>query len=124
MAACAKAWPLHFSPTARTTCRCRFFQATQNIFMPENPDTPIIMVGPGTGVAPFRAYLQERQVTGARGKNWLFFGAQHVNCDFAYEEDFDTFMKERILTRLDCAWSRDQAHKVYVQHKLADNAAD
>ena len=96
----------------------------KHFHLPENPDTPIIMVGPGTGVAPFRAYLQERQVTGAKGKNWLFFGAQHVNCDFAYEEDFDTFMKEGILTRLDCAWSRDQAHKIYVQHKLADNAAE
>jgi sulfite reductase (NADPH) flavoprotein alpha-component len=96
----------------------------KHFHLPENPDTPIIMVGPGTGVAPFRAYLQERQVTGAKGKNWLFFGAQHVSCDFAYEEDFDTFMKEGILTRLDCAWSRDQAHKVYVQHKLADNAAE
>jgi sulfite reductase (NADPH) flavoprotein alpha-component len=96
----------------------------KHFHLPENPDTPIIMVGPGTGVAPFRAYLQERQVTGAKGKNWLFFGAQHVNCDFAYEEDFDKFMKEGILTRLDCAWSRDQAHKVYVQHKLADNAAE
>ena len=96
----------------------------KHFHLPENPDTPIIMVGPGTGVAPFRAYLQERQVTGAKGKNWLFFGAQHVNCDFAYEEDFDTFLKEGILTRLDCAWSRDQAHKIYVQHKLADNAAE
>jgi sulfite reductase (NADPH) flavoprotein alpha-component len=96
----------------------------KHFHLPENPDTPIIMVGPGTGIAPFRAYLQERQVTGAKGKNWLFFGAQHVNCDFAYEEDFDRFMKEGILTRLDCAWSRDQAHKVYVQHKLADNAAE
>ncbi len=96
----------------------------KHFHLPENPDTPIIMVGPGTGVAPFRAYLQEREVTAAKGKNWLFFGAQHVNCDFAYEEDFDKFMKEGILTRLDCAWSRDQAHKVYVQHKLADNAAE
>src|SRR5213082_667519 len=96
----------------------------KHFHLPENPDTPIIMVGPGTGVAPFRAYLQERQVTGAKGKNWLFFGAQHVNCDFSYEEDFDTFMKEGILTRLDCAWSRDQAHKVYVQDKLADNAVE
>jgi sulfite reductase (NADPH) flavoprotein alpha-component len=96
----------------------------KHFHLPENPDTPIIMVGPGTGVAPFRAYLQERKVTGAKGKNWLFFGAQHVSCDFAYEEDFDAFMKEGILTRLDCAWSRDQAQKVYVQHKLADNAAE
>ncbi len=83
----------------------------KHFHLPENPDTPIIMVGPGTGIAPFRAYLQERQVTGAKGKNWLFFGAQHVKCDFAYEEDFDVFMKKGILTRLDCAWSRDQAQK-------------
>jgi len=96
----------------------------KHFHLPESPDTPIIMVGPGTGVAPFRAYLQERQVTGAKGKNWLFFGAQHVNCDFAYEEDFDRFMKEGILTRLDCAWSRDQAQKVYVQHKMAENSAE
>ena len=96
----------------------------KHFHLPENPDTPIIMVGPGTGVAPFRAYLQERQVTGAKGKNWLFFGAQHVSCDFAYEDDFDTFMKEGILARLDCAWSRDQAQKIYVQHKMAENAAE
>ena len=96
----------------------------KHFHLPENPDTPIIMVGPGTGVAPFRAYLQERQVTGAKGKNWLFFGAQHVKCDFAYEDDFDMFMKKGILTRLDCAWSRDQAQKIYVQHKMAENAAE
>jgi sulfite reductase (NADPH) flavoprotein alpha-component len=96
----------------------------KHFHLPEDPDTPIIMVGPGTGVAPFRAYLQERKVTGAKGKNWLFFGAQHVSCDFAYEEDFDAFMKEGILTRLDCAWSRDQAEKVYVQHRMAENAAE
>ena len=101
-----------------------FPSIAKHFHLPEKPGTPIIMVGPGTGVAPFRAYLQERKVTGAKGKNWLFFGAQHVNCDFAYEEDLDTFMKEGILTRLDCAWSRDQAHKIYVQHKLAENAAE
>src|SRR5213079_574609 len=101
-----------------------FPSVAKHFHLPENPDTPIIMVGPGTGIAPFRAYLQERQVTGAKGKNWLFFGAQHVNCDFSYEEDFDTFMNEGILTRLDYAWSRDQAQKVYDQDKLADNAAE
>ena len=94
----------------------------KHFHLPDNPDTPIIMVGPGTGVAPFRAYLQERHATGAKGKNWLFFGAQHVKCDFAYQEDFDVFMKKGILTRLDCAWSRDQAQKIYVQHKMAENA--
>jgi sulfite reductase (NADPH) flavoprotein alpha-component len=96
----------------------------KHFHLPESPDTPIIMVGPGTGVAPFRAYLQERQVIGAKGKNWLFFGAQHVKCDFAYEEDFDAFMKKGTLTRLDCAWSRDQDQKIYVQHKMAENAAE
>ncbi len=101
-----------------------FASGAKHFHLPENPDTPIIMVGPGTGVAPFRAYLQERQVIGAKGKNWLLFGAQHESCDFAYREDFDAFMKEGILTRLDCAWSRDQAQKIYVQHKLAENAAE
>src|SRR5262249_22056909 len=87
-------------------------------------NTPIIMVGPGTGVAPFRAYLQEREVTGAKGKNWLFFGAQHESCDFAYGDEFTAYVKQGLLTRLDCAWSRDQAQKVYVQHKMTENAAE
>src|SRR6266568_5170237 len=78
-----------------------FPSVAKHFHLPENSDTPIIMVGPGTGIAPFRAYLQERHVTGAKGKNWLFFGAQHVKCDFAYEEDFDVFMKKGVLTRLD-----------------------
>jgi sulfite reductase (NADPH) flavoprotein alpha-component len=101
-----------------------FASGAKHFHLPENPDTPIIMIGPGTGVAPFRAYLQERQVTGAKGKNWLFFGAQHEKCDFAYSEDFEAFMIDGILTRLDCAWSRDQAEKIYVQHKMAENAAE
>jgi sulfite reductase (NADPH) flavoprotein alpha-component len=92
--------------------------------LPEDSDTPIIMVGPGTGIAPFRAYLQERKVTGAKGKNWLFFGSQHQRCDFAYGEEFDAFKKEGLLTRLHCAWSRDQSQKIYVQHKMTENAAE
>jgi sulfite reductase (NADPH) flavoprotein alpha-component len=92
--------------------------------LPEDPGVPIIMVGPGTGVAPFRAYLQERKVTGAKGKNWLFFGAQHERSDFAYGEEFEAFKKEGLLTRLDCAWSRDQAEKIYVQHRMKENAAE
>jgi sulfite reductase (NADPH) flavoprotein alpha-component len=92
--------------------------------LPEGPDIPIIMVGPGTGVAPFRAYLQERKATGAKGKNWLFFGSQHQRCDFAYGEEFEAFKKEGLLTRLDCAWSRDQAEKIYVQHRMKENAAE
>src|SRR5947208_3645016 len=95
-----------------------------NFHLPERPDTPIIMVGPGTGVAPFRAYLQERKATGAKGKNWLFFGSQHESCDFAYGDEFTAYLKEGLLARLDCAWSRDQAQKVYVQHTMTENAAE
>jgi sulfite reductase (NADPH) flavoprotein alpha-component len=96
----------------------------KHFHLPENPDIPIIMVGPGTGVAPFRAYLQERKAIGAKGKNWLFFGSQHEKCDFAYGEEFEAFKKEGILTRLDCAWSRDQPEKIYVQHRMLKNAAE
>src|SRR5437016_6615920 len=101
-----------------------FPSVAKHFHLPDNPDTPIIMVGPGTGVAPFRAYLQERKATGAKGKNWLFFGSQHESCDFAYGDEFNAFREEGILTRLDCAWSRDQAQKVYVQHKITENAAE
>src|SRR6266550_3649419 len=88
-----------------------FPSVAKHFHLPENPDTPIIMVGPGTGIA-------------AKGKNWLFFGSQHEKCDFAYREEFEAFKKEGILTRLDCAWSRDQPEKVYVQHRLLKNAAE
>jgi sulfite reductase (NADPH) flavoprotein alpha-component len=101
-----------------------FPAVAKHFHLPENSDIPIIMIGPGTGVAPFRAYLQERKATGARGKNWLFFGAQHESCDFAYGDEFQAYEKEGLLTRLDCAWSRDQAQKVYVQHKMIENAAE
>jgi sulfite reductase (NADPH) flavoprotein alpha-component len=101
-----------------------FPSVAKHFHLPEDPDIPIIMIGPGTGVAPFRAYLQERQATGSKGKNWLFFGAQHQSCDFAYGEEFEALNKEGFLTRLDCAWSRDQAQKVYVQHRMSDNAAE
>jgi sulfite reductase (NADPH) flavoprotein alpha-component len=96
----------------------------KHFHLPENPDTPIIMIGPGTGIAPFRAYLQERQALGAKGKNWLFFGAQREGCDYVYKDDFDHFKRDGILTRFDCAWSRDQAHKIYVQHRLLENAPE
>ncbi len=101
-----------------------FPSIAKHFHLPEDPDVPIIMVGPGTGVAPFRAYLQERKATGAKGKNWLFFGAQHQKCDYAYGEEFEAFQKEGLLARLDCAWSRDQAEKIYVQHKMGENAAE
>ena len=98
--------------------------SAKHFHLPEDPNTPIIMVGPGTGIAPFRAYLQERQARGAKGKNWLFFGSQREKCDYAYKADFDRFKRDGILTRFDCAWSRDQAHKVYVQHRMLENAPE
>jgi sulfite reductase (NADPH) flavoprotein alpha-component len=99
-----------------------FPSVAKHFHLPEDAGTPIIMVGPGTGVAPFRAYLQERKATGAKGKNWLFFGSQHAHCDFAYGDEFQTYQKQGILTRLDCAWSRDQPEKIYVQHRMTENA--
>ena len=96
----------------------------KHFHLPEDSDTSIIMVGPGTGIAPFRAYLQERKATGAKGKNWLFFGSQHEHCDFAYGDEFNAYLKKGLLTQLDCAWSRDQAQKIYVQHKMTENAAE
>ena len=92
--------------------------------MPEDPQTPMIMVGPGTGIAPFRAFLQERRAIGAKGKSWLFFGSQKESCDYFYKEDFDQLKKEGYLTRIDCAFSRDQEHKIYVQHRMLENAAE
>src|SRR6201987_2370861 len=79
-----------------------FPSIAKHFHLPEDPDVPIIMVGPGTGVAPFRAYLQERKATGAKGKNWLFFGSQHQRSDFAYGDEFEAFKKEGLLTQLDC----------------------
>jgi len=91
---------------------------------PVDDSAPMIMVGPGTGIAPFRAFLEERQVTGASGKNWLFFGNPNKATDFFYEEDFTKMQEEGVLTKFDIAWSRDQAEKVYVQHKIQENAAE
>ena len=97
------------------------FPNTSKFRLPEDGNTPIIMVGPGTGIAPFRAYLQERQAVGAKGKNWLFFGSQHQHCNYFYKEEWDELKRDGILTRFDCAWSRDQADKSYVQHKMLEN---
>ena len=98
--------------------------SAKHFHMPEDRTLPLIMIGPGTGIAPFRAFLQERQALGAKGKNWLFFGSQREKCDYAYKEDWERFKAKGFLTRLDCAWSRDQAHKIYVQHKMLENAAE
>lgn len=91
---------------------------------PANPDAPMIMVGPGTGIAPFRAFLEHRKATGARGKNWLFFGDQRAATDFLYREELETMKREGLLTRLDTAFSRDQAEKIYVQTRMLENASE
>ena len=78
------------------------------------------MVGPGTGIAPFRSFLQERKETGASGRNWLFFGNRNMKTDFLYAVEWKTYQKDGILDRLDLAWSRDQESKVYVQHKMLE----
>ena len=100
------------------------FPNTSRFRLPEDGDTPIIMVGPGTGIAPFRAYLQERKAVGAKGKNWLFFGSQHEHCNYFYKEEMAELKRDGTLTQLDCAWSRDQADKSYVQHKMLNCAAE
>lgn len=84
----------------------------------------MIMVGPGTGVAPFRAFLEERRATGAAGKNWLFFGDQHAASDFLYREELEAMKTSGTLTRLETAFSRDQKEKVYVQHRMLEHAAE
>jgi sulfite reductase (NADPH) flavoprotein alpha-component len=105
-------------------CPIPVFPNTSKFRLPEDGNTPIIMVGPGTGIAPFRAFLQERKVLGAKGKSWLFFGSQKEKCDYFYKDEFDQLKSEGYLTRIDCAFSRDQEHKVYVQHRMLENAAE
>jgi sulfite reductase (NADPH) flavoprotein alpha-component len=101
-----------------------FVHVAKGFRLPEDVATPIIMVGPGTGVAPFRAYLQERKALGASGRNWLFFGEQRSRCDYFYQDEFESLQKAGVLTKLHTAFSRDQASKVYVQHRLLENAKE
>ena len=101
-----------------------FVQPSHGFKPPVNGDTPMIMVGPGTGIAPFRAFLEERAALGANGKNWLFFGDQKRAADFLYAEQLAAWQKSGLLTRLDLAFSRDQAEKVYVQDRMLENAAE
>jgi sulfite reductase (NADPH) flavoprotein alpha-component len=97
-----------------------YVQKAQHFALPEDPATPIIMIGPGTGVAPFRAFLHERQAIKAPGPNWLFFGHQRSDCDFFYEDEFSAMHTAGHLTRLSLAWSRDGNDKVYVQHRMRE----
>jgi sulfite reductase (NADPH) flavoprotein alpha-component len=101
-----------------------FIQSNANFRPPADMDVPMIMVGPGTGVAPFRGFLQERKATGARGRNWLFFGDQRSDCDFMYRDELESMLREGTLTRLDTAFSRDQEQKVYVQDRMREHAAE
>jgi len=98
-----------------------FFTPNKSFRLPEDKDKDIIMIGPGTGIAPFRAFLQEREVTNSSGKNWLFFGDQTRENDFIYENELKDMLKKNILTKLDLAFSRDQKEKLYVQHKIYEN---
>jgi sulfite reductase (NADPH) flavoprotein alpha-component len=97
-----------------------YLQPNNHFGVPDEDDRPMIMVGPGTGIAPFRAFLQERRATNAPGKNWLFFGEQQEDEDFLYEEELKGMKKGGTLDRLDTAFSRDQDEKVYVQHKMLE----
>jgi sulfite reductase (NADPH) flavoprotein alpha-component len=99
-----------------------FIQVSKHFRIPTNGETPLIMVGPSTGIAPFRAFLEERKAIGAKGHNWLFFGAQKSASDFFYREELEGFQREGILTRLDTAFSRDQQHKIYVQTRMMEHA--
>jgi sulfite reductase (NADPH) flavoprotein alpha-component len=95
-----------------------------NFKLPANPDTPIIMIGPGTGVAPYRSFLAEREETGAGGKTWLFYGDQHFLTDFMYQIDWQRWLNDGVLTRMDVAFSRDTDKKVYVQHRMMEKSRE
>jgi sulfite reductase (NADPH) flavoprotein alpha-component len=101
-----------------------FIHSAKHFRPPEDPSVPVIMVGPGTGIAPFRAFLQEREATAAPGKTWLFFGDRNRATDFLYEDEITAWQDRGVLHRLDTAFSRDQAEKVYVQHRMLEHAAE
>ena len=97
-----------------------YVQKAHGFALPQDPKTPIVMIGPGTGIAPFRAFLLDRRATGAPGKNWLFFGHQRSDCDFFYQDEFNAMKTAGLLTRLSLAWSRDGAKKFYVQDRMRE----
>ena len=101
-----------------------FIEHNDNFRLPANPETPVIMIGPGTGIAPFRAFMQQRDNDGAGGKNWLFFGNPHFTEDFLYQVEWQRYVKDGLLTNIDLAWSRDQQQKVYVQDKIRAKGAE
>jgi sulfite reductase (NADPH) flavoprotein alpha-component len=97
-----------------------YVQKAHGFALPQDPKTPIIMIGPGTGIAPFRAFLLDRRATGAPGRNWLFFGHQRSDCDFFYQEELNAMKTSGLLTRLSLAWSRDGEKKFYVQDRMRE----
>jgi sulfite reductase (NADPH) flavoprotein alpha-component len=100
------------------------FVASSHFALPEDGSKDVIMIGPGTGIAPFRAFLQERDANKSAGRNWLFFGDQHRATDYLYGEEFQAYSKKGLLTRIDLAFSRDQEHKIYVQDRIRENGAE
>ena len=97
-----------------------FIHTAKHFRLPDDPNAPIIMIGVGTGLAPYRGYLQEREAIGARGRNWLFFGEQRRAANFYHEQEFAAYRASGLLTRFDTAFSRDQAEKIYVQHRIRE----
>ncbi|CEI81442.1 Sulfite reductase [NADPH] flavoprotein alpha-component [Oceanobacillus oncorhynchi] len=95
-----------------------------NFKLPADPDKPIIMIGPGTGIAPFRSFVEEREIMEANGKSWLFFGDQHFVTDFLYQTDWQRWLKSGVLSKVDVAFSRDKAEKVYVQHRMLEQSKE
>jgi sulfite reductase (NADPH) flavoprotein alpha-component len=100
-----------------------YIQSNKRFRLPEDASTPMIMIGPGTGVAPFRSFLHEREALGHKGRNWLFFGERSAGTDFLYERELTAMASSGHLTRLDTAFSRDQAHKIYVQDRMVEQGA-
>jgi len=101
-----------------------FVQVSHGFRLPKDNEKPVIMIGPGTGIAPFRAFLEERRAIGAKGRNWLFFGDQCQATDFLYREQLEAMLAESVLTRLDTAFSRDQKEKIYVQDRMKQSGAE
>ncbi|WP_026697796.1 assimilatory sulfite reductase (NADPH) flavoprotein subunit [Alkalicoccus chagannorensis] len=101
-----------------------FVQQNPKFKLPDDPDTPVIMIGAGTGIAPYRSFIEEREEQEAAGPTWLFFGEQHFTTDFLYQTEWQAWLQERKLTRMDVAFSRDQKEKIYVQHRLQERSRD
>ncbi|WP_056476503.1 sulfite reductase subunit alpha [Bacillus sp. FJAT-25509] len=101
-----------------------YVQANKHFYLPDSQDVDIIMVGPGTGIAPFRSFIQERAVNKVAGRSWLFFGDQHEASDFLYKSELEKYQQDGVLTKIDTAFSRDTDQKVYVQHKMLENSKE